>query len=276
MKKIFSILLICAAAVAIITPADAQGRRSRAARAATSASGAAADEAAAPKTGVRFVVCSPAGINIPSPLYVRSGKTFKAVYLGSRTPSDRVKPVGGVVQFWKENPQPSTGMDAKEQAAAKLPPPLFSVSVPTNISSKALCILSPNQDIKKTASVFLNEADFPRKGMHIINLSAYPLQITVATKPDFSDKKESKVGTFRREDGICANNSWSFKGEKGQQASFILSYYDKEAKQTKRLKASTFVVSDRQSVINLVVRAATLKRPKLMPIQLTDNKKDAE
>ena len=277
MKKIFSILLICAAAVAIMTPADAQGRRSRASRSAAPAADAAGAEEAAPKTGVRFVVCSPGGASMPSRLYVQSGKTYKAIQMGSRTPSVRVKPIGGVVKFWKEDPQPTAGMNTSAAAAAtKLPPPALTINVPNNISSKTLCILSPNEDLKKTASLFLNEADFPRSGMHVINLSAYPLLITVASKADFSDKKDSKVGVFRKEDGICGKNSWSFKGEKGQQVSFILSYLDKASKEPKRLKASTFVVSGRQSIINLVVKDPKLNRPKLMAVQLSDDKKDAE
>lgn len=269
--KIFSILLACAALVAF-TPAQAQGRRARSASASTSAASA---EATAPKTGVRFVICSPSGVNMPSPLYVRNGKEFMAISIGSRTPSVRVKPVGGVVEFWKENPQPAAGMmsDAKAASAqAKLPAPIFKVSVPASAGSKTVCILSPNKDVEKTASLFLNEADFPKKGMHVINLSSYPLQIMTSQAGDFSDAKTSKVGVYRREDGICPANSWSFNGEKGQQVGFILSYLEKGAKAPKRLKASTFVLSEKQSVLNIVVRDPGLNRPRLMSIQLTEGK----
>lgn len=267
--KIFSVLLICAA-VAALLPAQAQGRRSR------GAASPAAAQSAAPKSGVRFVICSPTGESLPSPLFVRSGKEFKAISVGSRTPSERVKPVGDVIEFWDKDPAPKAAMgDAKKPAtpaAGQLPPPVFSVKVPAGAASKSVCILSPNKDIKKTNALFLNEGDFPRKGMHIINLSSFPLQVVTSATADFKDKKESKVGVYRREDGICAENSWSFNGEKGQQVAFILSYLDKTTKGYKRIKASTFVISDRQSQINVVVKDAARNVPKLMSIQLAESK----
>ncbi len=271
--KAFYLLILACAAVTALMPAQAQGRRNRPGKTAAPASSAVP---AAPKTGVRFVVCSPSGENMPSPLYVRNGKEFTAIQIGSRTTSPRVKPVGGVVEFWKENPMPTAGMSDKKDkgaaAAAKLPDPFFKVTVPANIGSKSVCILSPSKDIEKTATLFLNESDFPRKGVHIINLSSFPLQMTISEKGDFSDKKESKIGVYRREDGISPNNSWSFKGEKGQQVGFILTYSEKGAKMPKRIKASSFTVSGQQAVINVVVKDTKLNRPRLMTIQLSDDK----
>lgn len=272
--KIFSVLLFCAAVVALL-PAQAQGRRSRSAAPAAAATGA---EEAAPKTGVRFVICSPAGVTMPSPLYVRSGKEFKSISIGSRTPSARVKPVGGVIEFWDKDPAPKMAegekKTSKSTADTKLPDPIFSVTVPASAGSKSVCILSPNKEVQKTSALFLNESDFPKKGMHVINLSSFPLQIVTSESNDFKDKKESKIGVYRREDGICPENSWSFKGEKGQQVSFVLSYYDKATKGLKRIKASTFVLSERQSMVNIVVKDTTRNMPKLMPIQIAESKKD--
>ncbi len=262
--KFFSILLVCAA-IAAFMPVQAQGRRARAA----ASSSLPAAENAAPKTGIRFVVCSPANIDFPSPLYVRSGKEFKAIHIGARTPSPRVRPVNGVVEFWAENPMPKSEADPKK--VVKLPPPVFTVNIPANTGSKAVCILSPNKEVKKTATLFFNEKDFPRKGMHVVNLSSYPLTLTTWEKADFSDKVESKIGVYRRENGICDDNSWKFVGKKSQQVSFILSYQEKNSPTPKRIKASTFVVSDRQSVVNLVVKDPGLNRPKLITIQLADS-----
>ena len=274
--KIFSVLLFCAAVVALL-PAQAQGRRSRVATPAAAGTGVAAEEAA-PKTGVRFVICSPAGVTMPSPLYVRSGKEFKSISIGSRTPSVRVKPVGGVVEFWDKDPAPKMAegdkKTTKPAADTELPDPIFSVTVPASAGSKSVCILSPNKEVKKTSTLFLNESDFPKKGMHVINLSSFPLQIITSESNDFKDKKESKIGVYRREDGICPENSWSFKGEKGQQVSFVLSYYDKATKGFKRIKASSFVLSERQSMVNIVVKDTTRNMPKLMPIQIAESKKD--
>ena len=279
--KFFPILLVCAAVVAFL-PAQAQGRRSTkrtgnttpaAAPSAPSGPSASGATAEAPKTGVRFVVCSPSGVPFPSSLYVRRGKEFKAISIGSRTPSERVAPVGGVIDFWDKDPSAGTEGDKKPSAGAvKLPDPVFSVSVGPNVGSKAVCILSPNKELKKTNTLFLDEKDFPRKGMHIINLSSYPLQMITSESNDFKDKKESKIGVYRREDGISSSNSWSFKGEKGQQVSFILSYADQNAKTYKRIKSSTFVLSDRQSVVNVVVKDPTRNMPKLMTIQLAETK----
>lgn len=271
--KAFSLLLVCAAVVALL-PAQAQGRRARTSRAAGPAAAGPAAEAAAPKTGVRFVICSPTGESMPSPLYVRSGKEFKAIQISSRTTSSRVKPYNGVIEFWDKNPQPTAEGSDKPKATPsnKLPDPIFKVTVPGNIGSKSVCILSPSKNVDKTTSLFLNESDFPRKGMHIINLSSFPLQIVTSEKTDFSDKKESKIGVYRREDGICASNSWSFKGEKGQQIGFILSYMEKGAKAPKRIKASSFTISGKQAVINVVVKDANANRPRLMSIQLVDDK----
>ena len=269
--KAFSLLLVCAAVVALL-PAQAQGRRARTSRAAGPAAAGPAAEAAAPKTGVRFVICSPTGESMPSPLYVRSGKEFKAISIGSRTASPRVKPVNGVVEFWKENPMPTAGADEKNKKPTDLPDPIFKVTVPGSTASKAVCILAPNKNIEKTSTIFLNESDFPRKGMHIINLSSFPLQIITSEKSDFSDKKESKIGVYRREDGICASNSWSYKGEKGQQVGFILSYMEKGAKAPKRIKASTFTISGQQAIINVVVKDPNANRPRLMSIQFGEEK----
>lgn len=277
--KFFPILLICAAVVAF-SPAQAQGRRSskrsgNPTPAAAPAAPGAKPEAEAPKTGVRFVICSPSGVTLPSPLYVRSGKEFKAITIGSRTPSVRVKPVGGIIEFWDKNPAPTTAEGDKKAptaASAKVPDPIFTVEVPATVDSQSLCILSPNKDVKKTNSLFMNEKEFPKNGMHVINLSSFPLQIITSESNTFKDKKESKIGVYRREDGICKENSWSLKGEKGQQISFILSYADKAAKDYKRIKASSFVISNRQAVINLVVKDATRNVPKLMTIQLAEQK----
>ena len=211
---------------------------------------------------------------MPSPLYVRSGKTFKSITVGSRTPSERVKPVGGVVEFWDKDPGVAASMasDGKPSAAVKLPEPLFSVKIGASVDSKAVCILVPNKEIKKTTPLFLNEKDFPRKGVHIINLSSFPLQIITSEKPDFKDKKESKIDVFLPENGIGSANSWRFKGEKGQLVNFVLSYADKATKSYKRLKASSFTLSDRQAVLNVVVKDQTRNIPKIMTIQLSEAK----
>ena len=282
--KFFSALLLCA--VVAFMPAHAQSKRSKsrtakpaatapAAPAATASTASAAKAAEVVTSGIRFVICSPSGISVPSPLFVRDGKVFKPISIGSRTPSDRIRPVGNTIDFWDQDPG-AAAMDETKGKKQELPEPVFSIKVPASISSKTLCLLSPNKDLKKTAALFLNEKDFPRKGMHLVNLSSFPLIVATSDRPDFKDKKESKIGVYRREDGICANNSWSYKGQNGQAIAFILSYVDKDAKMPKRIKASTFVISDRQAVINLVMKDATRNAPKLLSIQLAEKNEKGE
>lgn len=264
--KLFAMLF--AAAVLATAPVYA-------AKTADSGADAAADEAAAPKTGVRFVICSPDGAKLPSPLFYKSGKTtFKSVSITSRTPSPRIRPEGGVVNFYGEDPSAAAqAADGKPAAAAKevkLPEPVL--SIPVEGSGKQLCIVVPSKDGGKPQTFFAKESAFPKSGMHIINFSSYPLRITLFSKPDGSDKKDSIVGVFHRDKGICDENSWTFKGEPGTAISFILSYKSKDAKEFKNFKASKFVVSDRQSQINIVVKDPARDTLKLLPIQLTDDK----
>lgn len=263
--KFFSILLICAAAVAFM---PVQGQSSRSSR---SKGKAAAAEQAEPTSGVRFVVYAPGTEKFPSKVYVRKGKEYGTISIGARTPSDRVAVSGGEIDFWLENPKPKSLKDDKESKKEKAPKPDFSVSVPGG-ASKQICILTPGKDLKSTQTIFFNEADFPRKGMHIINLSSYPLQMITSKDADFKDKKTDKIGIYRKKDGISSENSWRFRGEKGEKVSFVLQYADKATKKYRPVKSSVFVVSDRQTVINLVVKDARADRPKLVTIQIPEDK----
>ncbi len=268
--KFFSILLICAAAVAAIMPAEAQSRRRGSSRPAAAKDDAEPKEA---KTGIRFVICSADKVDLPSPLFARTGKVYSEVRIGARKPSVRLKPTNGVVNFWDKNPNPAADLEARfpnEKNETKLPEPTMSIRVPAGISNKAICILSPHTNPKKTQAVFLNEQDFPRSGMHIINLTAYPLTLSTWEKPDFSDKKDTKVGVFFPDKGITPDNSWVFRGKPDQTVNFALSYTDKKTKKSRRIKASAFVVSDNMSTINIVVKGANQERPMIIPIQFVE------
>ncbi len=154
-----------------------------------------AAEAAAPRTGLRFVIISPTGETLPSPLYCKQGKTFRAVRIGARTPSPRIRPeAGGVVRFWKEDPMAgaegaTTTTGSRRQAAAvaaQLPEPFMTVNIPANVDAKALCILVPSGK-GKPQTFFVNESDVPASGVHLINFSPYPLQMLLSRKGDFTD-----------------------------------------------------------------------------------------
>ncbi len=271
--SLFSLLALAALMVSpvVMMPAMAQDE--------------AAAEVAAPRTGVRFVIVSPSGEALPSPLYYKQGKTFKAVRIGARVPSPRIKPeAGGVVRFWKEDPtavaegEGAEGASAGSRsnrrpvavAAAKLPEPFMTVNVPANIGSKSLCILVPNAE-GKAQSFFVDEADVPASGVHLINFSPYPLQMILSKKGDFSDKVTQNVAFFQRSEGITEKNRWSYKGENGEQVSFMLMYKTGKGKEYRRARASRFAVSNRQSQITVVVKDATRDAVKMLSIQLAES-----
>lgn len=235
-----------------------------------------AAEAAESKTGVRFVICSPSNEKLPSPLYYRSGKKFKKVTLSSRMPSPRIRAVGGVVEFWDEDPEADDKKDKKDikKPAGKgkdLPKPFLSIEVPAGSSSKMLCIVVPTKTPSKPQTFFVKESAFPKQGLHVINFSSFPLRMSISEKGDFSDKKDSTIGVFKREDGICEENTWSFKGDKnGQAVSFALAFKAKGSKEFRLVRASRFVVSSKQSQINIVVKDPSRDMPKLQAVQLVD------
>ncbi len=241
--------------------------------------GAAAEAPAAPRTGVRFVIVSPSGESIPSPLYCKQGKAFVPVRIGSRTPSQRVKPeAGGIVRFWKENPAPAAeetaagGRGARKPAAvpaAQLPEPFMTVKLPNEADSKTLCILVPNGE-GKTQTFFVNENDVPVSGVHLINFSPYPLRMVLSKKGDFSDKVTQNISFFQRSEGISEKNRWSYNGENGENVAFMLMYKTGKDKDFRRARASRFAVSNRQSQITVVVKDATRDNVKMLSIQLTD------
>ncbi len=243
----------------------------------------AAAEEATPRTGVRFVIVSPSGESLPSPLYCKHGKGFRSIHIGSRAASPRVRPeAGGVVRFWKEDPSAaaaasSTGTAkggkksaAASVAAAELPAPFLTVKLPENMDSKTLCILVPTAE-GKAQTFFVGESAVPMSGVHLINFSPYPLQMTTSKKGDFSDKAVQGVSFFQRSEGISAKNSWSYRGTNGETVAFILSFQTPKDKEPRRVRASRFIVSERQSQITVVVKDPTREdQVKMLSVQLSE------
>ncbi len=242
-----------------------------------SARGGADTEEAAPKTGVRFVICSPSGNRLPNPLYYHAGKNvYKSVSISGRVPSARVKPEAGKVIFYDQDPTPPSAKEdkgSKESSAEpkEQPKPVLTVEVPANVGSKSLCIVVPGDTPSKSKTLFLNEADFPKKGVHLINLSATPLQMSTSRKGDFSDKKVSKIAPYRASEGISKSNSWTFtEGKHGEQVAFQLTYQKKGETAPQSLRRSKFIVSERQSQISIVVKDPSRDGLKLLSIQFGD------
>lgn len=230
-------------------------------------------EMAEPATGVRFVNCSPSGITIPSPLYCKAGKSSREIRISPRMPSARVKPIGTTIDLYDQDPGTTT--DQKTPAAQQnAPKPVISLEVPADMTTgKVLCILIPTDRDNpfKVKPMYVKESAFPKNGVHIINFTARPLQIKLWSKDDHSDTIVSKIGSYKG--GISSENTWSSpSGSDGQQFSFILSAMGKTPKELRRIKASRFAVSSRQSQINLVVKDPQKDSYKLLSIQLSDKK----
>lgn len=271
MKKFLTLSLVLAAIFAF-TPAYAQSSRG--------ARGAAAAEEAAPKTGVRFVICSTGGSRLPSPLYYLAGKEYKSTSISGRIPTQRIKPVAGSIKFYDKAPNPPDAgkKGAKATPPADMPKPIMTIEVPAGGSGKTLCIVIPGETPAKAKTFFINEENFPSKGVHLINLSPRSVTIYTSAKGDFSDVSKKVVGPYRKE-GINEKNSWNFtQATHGQQVAFRITTPAPAPKDGKKalvketqLKVGKFVVSNRQSQINVVVKDDATNRLKLLSIQLNND-----
>ncbi len=278
--KYLSLSLILTALLAF-TPVFAQSARSNRATRGAAAAAAAEEE---PTSGVRFVICAPNGGSLPSPLYYQSGDEFKRVRISSRVPSQRIRPIGGEIKFYDKDPAAEATQGQSEapaarpsratrparrgqQAAVTLPDPFMTVSVPQNAGSKSICIVIPTDNPRAPQTFFLNEAQFPAKGVHVINLSPRPIVVQTSTSGNFSDIQNSTIGVFKRNEGVSDSNSWHYtSGSHGDQVSFRLC--TRQNRQTNGrnnatlvpFKSGKFIVSERQSQINVVVESGnTLK-----------------
>lgn len=278
--KYLSLSLILTALLAF-TPVFAQSSRTNRAARGAAAAAAAQEE---PNTGVRFVICAPNGGSLPNPLYYQSGEEFKRVRISSRVPSQRIRPIGGEIKFYDKDPAAEAAQDQGDapaarpartarparrgqQAAAALPEPYLTVTVPQTAGSKSICIVIPTDNPRAPQTFFLNEAQFPAKGVHVINLSPRPLIVQTSTSGNFSDIQNSSIGVFKRNEGITDSNSWHYtSGSHGDQVSFRLC--TRQNRQTNGrnnatlvpFKSGKFIVSERQSQINVVVESGnTLK-----------------
>lgn len=250
----------------------------------------AAQEAATARTGVRFVVCSTAGNPLPSTLYYQVSKDeFKAVRIGGRTPTPRIRPFGGnVIRFWDKNPaaeqtegkekndgnRGNRGNRAAKPESVELPPPTLAVEVPPGTPSRALCILMPDKDGKPIPN-FIAESDIPTRGMHIINLTPWNVRMSTSVKGDFSDARRNLIKPANRKGrGFGKDSIWSFTGgadaENG--IAFLLEYQLPNSKEYRRIRSSRFAVSERQSQVTLLVRDG--QNVRLLTIQLSDDRRN--
>ncbi|MBR3695633.1 MAG: hypothetical protein IKL98_05260 [Akkermansia sp.] len=247
------------------------------------------------KTGVRFVICSAANIKVKSPLWYKvSDEEADTVSISSRTATPRIKPMGGKVVFYEDNPiPPETDGKDKDGKAEKWKEPKVVFTVDTKgAASKAFCIVMPETETK-VETIMLSESDFPKKGVHLINLSKKNVKISTSAKGDFSDAKVTllKGGNTK---SVNDSNKWSMVGANhGDQLAFHITYEGvkeqrargtggktlkdangkirKEKVRTEiTLRRSKFVVSERQSLISILVDDPARDGVKLLSIQLAD------
>lgn len=249
------------------------------------AAAAAAEEEVQLKTGVRFVTCSPDGARMPAPLFAKVGKTYKQLRISGRNPSIRLRPEGGKIYFYDQDPTPvgededtkGKGKGKSKTAAAKDAAPeiepVFTVTVPEGMGTKrTLGIIIPNADIKKTRTIFLDEADLPKSGIHILNLSSFPITMSTSDKGDFSDAKKKKIAVYKSSEGITPENSWSLRGSSdGQIVNYMMEYLNPATKKMTRLKSSKLAISARQCSLTFIVATAKSKRPTLLNVNLMDD-----
>ena len=247
------------------------------------------------KTGVRFVICSAANIKVKSPLWYKvSDEEADTVSISSRTATPRIKPMGGKVVFYEDNPiPPETDGKDKDGKAEKWKEPKVVFTVDTKgAASKAFCIVMPETETK-VETIMLSESDFPKKGVHLINLSKKNVKISTSAKGDFSDAKVTllKGGNTK---SVNDSNKWSMVGANhGDQLAFHITYEGvkeqrargtggktlkdangkirKEKVRTEiTLRRSKFVVSERQSLISILVDDPARDGVNLLSIQLAD------
>lgn len=223
------------------------------------------------KTGVRFVICSAKNTKVKSPLWYKvNDEEAKTVTISARTATPRIKPVGGKVEFYDSNPIPpdadkKTGKNKDADAPKEkwvAPKPVFSVDT-SKAASKAFCIVIPETETK-VDTIMLSESDFPKKGIHLINLSKKNVKISTSEKGDFSDSKTTllKGGNLK---GVNDSNKWSLTSSKhGDTMAFQISYEGTRKERKKDAKGRTVKGPDGKPVMNTVKSEVTLRRSKFV------------
>lgn len=217
------------------------------------------NESPYPTTGPRFVVCSPTGSTVKSPLYVKIDRDYLPVSISARFPSERVTPdPDGVVNFYENKPAKSR--EGKE--TEKLPPPYMVVRVPREYARvRSICIVVPGDKPDQNQCFFLRESEFPTGGFHIINFSPTPLEIFHSPNNNFPDKGDTIAPYHRKENnGIKQGdpNTWSYVNSNPNEPATInyaiMAPPLKENGAPLPLRMSRFMVNKTHAEVNIIVR----------------------
>lgn len=230
-------------------------------------------QAPASRTGTRFVVSRSTGGSVPRNLYyIDNNGISRLLSFPSQLPSTRIAyPRGGRYDFWDKDPRPQTAAKSSTISTgstpaveeAPLPPPLFSVPVPSGISGQAICILQP-QIAKKDSGAkntvyacFLSEDSVPKKGQSILNLSPYNLILMTSATGDYKQRKTIQLAACRDPRKIETSNFYVFPGKSGETVYFILSVKLPNISELTRVRASNFILSPMYSQVTMVFRNLT-------------------
>ncbi len=216
--------------------------------------------------GLGFVVSASTGASLKgNKLYYKSAKGgYKAVNISGRVLSDRVPVASGKVDLWDSDPTP-------QEKGDKVDNPTLTINVPSGSGNRPICILQLSKgqgsDAVKMNPIVIGSDVIPSQGQHIINLSGYPLTMIIATKSDFSDKKEHKIAPNSSGGAkVASDNIWSLRGKDGEVVSFMLMATLERGKAPVRVRASRFAVSNRQAQVTLILKDPKRKGVKMESI----------
>lgn len=211
-------------------------------------------------TGASFVACSSGGARIPSTLYVRTAKDeFEEVKFPARRASIRLAfPSDGVYNFWLTNPAERTSSEGNgRRAKVTVPEPDLQIALPSNLSGRVVCLLQAKEgegDKLQVVPTCIPDEVLPKAGQTVLNLSPYALVLATATKGDFSDKQQTKIGACANMKSIESSNICVVPGDQGQRLNYILSAALPDDDGLSRVRASTLVISKTQSQVMVVLK----------------------
>lgn len=238
------------------------------------------EESKLPTHGIRFVICSSTNEQLPSPLYAKMGKEYMPITISGRMPSPRVTPEGGYIKFYATMPAETKGNKAPKEE------PVLTVAVPDEYKGsgvKCVCIVEPTKkNDPNPKTYFLNEAEFKRGAVHLINFTEQTLEIVTDPTGSFEPKtlKKEKIAPRVKTTNISKydKNVWSYAGADNKNVSFVLQALPASGRgEPVRIRASVFKTSADISQISIVVKHPKIKNAfSLLSVQYSDDEERAK
>lgn len=212
-----------------------------------------------PASGMRFVVRTFSGEPLNRLYAVQTEKGGKLrpveLMLHPRKPSRRVRwDAERRVQLYKEEPGAMVeDSHAETLKPEELPPPFLTATAPEQMSGKITALIAGNA---QSARIFyFDEQVFSKGGLHAINFTATPIQITVFQKPDQSDKRVFVLTPYSNRKGLVAENIWHFVPRNGQRGTYGMTIYALQPSgERQRLRSTRFTLSPDMGQINVFLK----------------------